>query len=501
MSEQRRCNLIALGWNVMASVMLGLIISTHKVNAQSSVECDFSDPELYTDALDADLSNCLDRKEINLKQFRAISKLGDAWDVERAIWSMSDTHFDNALQNDQNGTPLIHSALENSDPEVIVTLAWYGFDLMALTKTIDEGWLKSTKGTSALHSSFKNNDHDHAAILISLLAFNDVEDASGKTPDQYATGFGNELFSVAIGLNAESDGTPTSRYRRYTTENPDRSCEHFLTDEFFKEATLKNINKCLDTGSSVLGSNTHGDTAFHVAARNTDDVAVIGRLIASFQDFTEVASSLNKRNLKGNTPLHEASLHNDNANILTRLLYWGAELEAKNNRGQTSLHLAAKRGDRYAVPIIARLLASSDASGWLNVRVPLDNKGNSPLHFAAQNDAHGVMSRMLLMAGFEPDLRNNDGITPLMIAAENKMSDIKNHEDKSSSNFTDVNQIGAFLDYLSFSEKPCEPIPDKYSERAGQTILDIAKRNPSLLISDNSGKVSAAIQELIDRCS
>lgn len=501
MSKQRRCNRIVLGWNVMASLMLGLFVSTHKVNAQSSVECDFANPELYTDALAADLSNCIDTKEINVNHIRAISKFGDAWDVDTAIWSMSDLQFEFIVQNDQNGTPLIHSALENSDAEVIVTLAWHGFDLMALTKTIDEGWLKSTKGTSALHSSFKNNDHDHAAILISLLAFNETEDASGKTPDQYATGLGNELFSVAIGLNAESDGTPTSRYRGYTTENPDRSCEHFLTDEFFKRATLKDINKCLETGSSVLGSNADGDTAFHVAARNTNDVAVIGGLIASLQDFTEVAGSLNKRNLNGNTPLHEASLHSDNANILTRLLYWGAELEAKNNRGQTSLHLAAKRGDRYAVPIIARLLASSDASGWLKVRVPLDNKGNSPLHFAAQNDAHGVMSRMLLMAGFEPDLRNNDGITPLMIAAENKMSDSKNLEDKSSSKFTDVDQMGAFLDFLSFSEKPCEPIPDKYSERAGQTVFDIAKRNPSLLVSDNSGRDRAAIQELIDRCS
>ena len=145
------------------------------------------------------------------------------------------------------------------------------------------------------------------------------------------------------------------------------------------------------------------------------------------------------------------------------------------------------------------LLASNDSFGLLNVKVPLDNNGNSPLHYAAQKDAYGVLTRLLLLAGFDPDLHNYKGITPLMIAAEDKVN--RSKQDNENDGFTDDNQQSNFLDILDFSNKPCDPVPDKYPENAGVTVYDIALKNPSLKMSDNSGAEKPAIGILNDQCS
>ena len=458
-------------------------------------ECNFADPNLYSEDNIDKLTSCLNKVSLSVKNVQHVVKYADAWTIDEVLYFTDDKLYENLIERDSDGEPLSIHAVANDRPEALVSVAWHGFDVAETSDEVDNGWLKRKTGTTPLHNAFKFGKTDHAAFLLALRGFNDISDSVGKDAEDYATGLAKELYNNALGISA-------SRFeKQYFQSTQKTNCDHFLTDAFFKSASLPDINSCLINGAIIEGTNSQGDTAFHLAARNSSDVDIFWLLATALGDFEEIVDALNWRNLSGNTPLHEASAHSENPNIVTRLLYMGSALLAQNNKGQTSIHLAAKRQDQDSDLIMARLLASNEATGLINIRVPLSNRGNSPLHFAAQNDSLGITTRLLLLFGYSPDDRNISGITPLMIAAEDKVDRLAESEIEDLSKFSDGNQIVSFLDMLNSSNDACEPVPDKFSDNAGITVFEIAKKNPSLTDADNSGKEIPSIQALIDLCT
>ena len=87
----------------------------------------------------------------------------------------------------------------------------------------------------------------------------------------------------------------------------------------------------------------------------------------------------------------------------------GADPNARNEDGDTPLHIAAWNGQTEA---IAALL---DAGADPNAR---NEDGDTPLHIAAWNGQTEAIAA-LLDAGADPNARNEDGDTPLHIAAWN----------------------------------------------------------------------------------
>ena len=88
---------------------------------------------------------------------------------------------------------------------------------------------------------------------------------------------------------------------------------------------------------------------------------------------------------KGNTALHIAADYN-HPEIIKYLLDQGASINATNNAGQTTLHLAAKNFDpKGESSALQELLRNRDA----NVNAQ-DNEGNTPLHLAAKNSQEAV---------------------------------------------------------------------------------------------------------------
>ena len=135
------------------------------------------------------------------------------------------------------------------------------------------------------------------------------------------------------------------------------------------------------------------------------------------------------------SPLYWA-VKNQSPEMLHLLIYGGIEDEAVKDmigyvkkfkyeeNGQTLLHLAASLDNREIVEIIVEALLSNnvahDAScstgtsypGWepekyLDLK---DNKGNTPLHLAAQKGCTSVV-RILLEKGANPEIRNHDNKT------------------------------------------------------------------------------------------
>lgn len=119
----------------------------------------------------------------------------------------------------------------------------------------------------------------------------------------------------------------------------------------------------------------------------------------------------------GNTPLHEASNH-DWERILEMIIKSDSNINqelitAKNNNGETILHVAAKRLTPKPVKYILKL-------GVLNIN-EIDDKGNTALHLAQTSNStlrvNEIVS-MLLKSGSDVNLKNKEGKTVLHLACD-----------------------------------------------------------------------------------
>jgi len=119
-------------------------------------------------------------------------------------------------------------------------------------------------------------------------------------------------------------------------------------------------------------------------------------------------ADINRRNEKGETPLQLAAW-NQNSCLVEVLVRAGADVNAKDKKGWTALHRAMQNDSNTE---LVRILLESGAN--VNDR---DFYGNTPLHNAACNynrDIEVIM--MLLKAGADVNARNKEGETPLLSA-------------------------------------------------------------------------------------
>jgi ankyrin repeat protein len=128
-------------------------------------------------------------------------------------------------------------------------------------------------------------------------------------------------------------------------------------------------------------------------------------------------ADVDSKNNDGNTPLHLAAIYGT-PEIVANLISKGADVDSKNNNGNTPLHLAAIHG---TPEIVANLIEK---------RARVDSKNNNestPLHLCWYNEdeEHGVKIAEKLIAAVPPEKRkqylntkNKDGNTPLHRAAE-----------------------------------------------------------------------------------
>ncbi|WP_153101836.1 ankyrin repeat domain-containing protein [Paraburkholderia hayleyella] len=112
------------------------------------------------------------------------------------------------------------------------------------------------------------------------------------------------------------------------------------------------------------------------------------------------------------SPLLHTALKTGNADILTLLLKWpNLCLNLKDRAGRSPLHVAIKYKNRMSDSTFTMLIRTLSKRKLGLVDQP-DNKGNTPLHYAARNDDIRTVLT-LLKKGATPWLRNKTHQTPL----------------------------------------------------------------------------------------
>ncbi|XP_038238090.2 protein phosphatase 1 regulatory subunit 12C isoform X2 [Dermochelys coriacea] len=175
----------------------------------------------------------------------------------------------------------------------------------------------------------------------------------------------------------------------------------------------------------VNGTNADGISALHQAC--------IDENLEVVQFLVENGANVNQADNEGWTPLHVAASCSYKE-IAQYLLAHGAQVAAVNSDGEIPLDIAeddgmeallreeiAKRGvDVAAAKREEEELMLQDTRQWLNAGRIDDTRhpktGASALHVAAAKGYIEVM-RLLLQAGYDPNVRDKDGWTPLHAAA------------------------------------------------------------------------------------
>lgn len=134
--------------------------------------------------------------------------------------------------------------------------------------------------------------------------------------------------------------------------------------------------------------------------------ALASRNASRFKDLLARGANVNARNDDGDTPLHYAAIIG-NKRIAVALVAKGADISAKNANGDTPLHDAVRGGNKG---IVEALIA---AGGDVNAKGAYDL---TPLHVAVHEGDQNIVTALLAM-GADVNATTNNGILPLDIAA------------------------------------------------------------------------------------
>lgn len=174
----------------------------------------------------------------------------------------------------------------------------------------------------------------------------------------------------------------------------------------------------------------------------------------------------------------------DKIKIIQMLLDNGADINKKNNYGETPLALAVARGNENIIKFLIFKEANTDIK---------DNKGNNLIHIAAQSGNLEILKLVLKL--FENNIKekinkkNASGKTPLILAAENgykniivflleKGSDPNIQDNKGNTSFLAATKKGDIEILQILRNDPFTQIGIPNS--AGETSLHIAVKNKNI---------------------
>ena len=199
------------------------------------------------------------------------------------------------------------------------------------------------------------------------------------------------------------------------------------------------VNVLLQYGANVALADKSGRTALHFAAGSSDNSCEILRcliengadidkgrndnqtplMIAAQKGHVSVATFLiehganvDLQDENGNTALHHTLYGSDvSCEILSCLTGSGADVNGVNKVKHTPLMIAAKRGHLNALTLLIK-------HGAHDVDLQ-DTDGYTALHYAVySSDISCEILSCLIGIGADVNARTNNGVTPLMIAAE-----------------------------------------------------------------------------------
>lgn len=338
----------------------------------------------------------------------------------------------------ERGKTLLHQAAQTGYCEVAKSLLDRGIDVN----------IKSDNGMTPLHFAVTNYTfrEDHLNMVMLLVARGaaiDDKDQMGRTPlnvvtDTVVMSSGKEPLEYRIAKFLISKGADINTKHEYG-----RTALHWAAGTAQKDLVELLIAKGAEIDSRDWNGNTplHWAVKRHVYAeeelsRNDNDIIVKG-----ISGHTALIEELRPKldGIRQTSRQFDLTISNTSKNVTKLLITKGANVNAKNNDGDTPLIEAAKGADKELLELLVASGADVNAKGKDGLTAvdnaaqqgrknivkfllakdadigPSDKAKTTPLHLAAE---HGKkdMVEFWIAKGADINAKNEHGVTPLGLA-------------------------------------------------------------------------------------
>ncbi|XP_022109248.1 serine/threonine-protein phosphatase 6 regulatory ankyrin repeat subunit B-like [Acanthaster planci] len=353
---------------------------------------------------------------------------------------------------DKKGFNCLHSAAINGNSFAVKTMLEAKPSLINTTCTADRG--------TALHLAVLNNHTDIVAALCEQGCNLNIPNINGQTPLHLAADSCNTK-SVEILLNTGANVNAQDKYGD--------TCLHLLLEKSFKEATGSTAKKQKGVAKSLLVIQNlirmllrHGnidvtlrdnnrDNCLHFAAFSGNDDAVKEILKAK-------KSVINDRN-GSLAPLHIASFY-DHADVVQTLAKQGnCNKDLQNSNSQTALHIAIEKNHYKCIEALVNNGANVNAK---------DNGGNTSLHLVMMKESTQTMLRSAskeelwdVVKKIEQDGSGQDEMTNLVALITSLLKHganihLLNNKEQNVPHFAPNSSVQSFLEelFVRFTSTP-----------------------------------------------
>ena len=283
--------------------------------------------------------------------------------------------------HEKSGNTLLHFAASEGHLEVARTLLEQKADVDSL----------NGEGLAPLHRASEGR-HEGCLDIVRLLLYHganvNVHDNDRNTPLHFAASYGHlEVARVLLEHKADVNilnmGGLTPLHHTFKRERGDIAW------------------LLLNHGADVKGHDESGNTLLHLAA-------LTGDLELARISLERIADTINSQNDDGLTALLLA-LERENLDVAQLLLDHNADVNVRDKRGNTPLHVAVSTGNGHLD--ICRILLNRNAE--VNSR---NHHGSTPLLLASEHGAPELVE-LFLDHNADPHARDGDGDTLLHCAA------------------------------------------------------------------------------------
>ncbi|MFC1765376.1 ankyrin repeat domain-containing protein, partial [Planctomycetota bacterium] len=290
-------------------------------------------------------------------------------------------------KNKQGNTPL-HNAASGGHSQVAELLIAKGADVNA----------KAQNNWTPLHRAVLVGHNDTVALLIAHGADVSVKDRRGRTALDLAKQRGSAEIVEILTKAVQEQKAKEKEAEEKEIEKKEKPSEESLAKEVQEAETQQKAERSVgdqqELNRQLLGvvsskGNTFVKTLY------------INNLLSKGAD-------INAADEYGLTSLNYA-VNQGNKDIVTLLIAKGAAVEGKDNAGRMPLHLAASLGDVDILNILITHSVRFDVNAQ-------DNFGFTPLHYAAAK-GHKEIVEALLKHNALVDIKDNTGRTSLHLVA------------------------------------------------------------------------------------